>query len=836
MRRLIRLISIISLLAVASSAMAMPPDSLFMQYSKLLSPEKVYLHTDREVYNLGDTIWFKGYLQNASAIQEYPESNYIYVDIISPKWETDYDNKIKEFNRIRERVIIKRDSTGRFSGYIPLSSDFNTGLATIRAYTHWMLNFSPEGMFSKCIEILNPIKDSFVQDMVNNKVRDDLNYIELGIPNPFRKSKPKQKSETGIDLQLLPESGRYIADTPSVVGIKALNQDGLGVKVLGRILADSVVVGTFETNRLGMGKAIISVPQNTKKITVEAKSFVEEFLFNTTGPLPEKSAVVINALPDSNGVNIALTDCGINMPDSSFLVVYDKTEFIFKSPYTEAKKGKRVLYNDLSPGINTIAVIDNSGNVYAQRPFFVFQKNKPVAEAIFDKQNYKRRERASISLSLRDNCGKPLSGNFSLAITDEEYAPDSAEGHSIESYMMLGAEIKGYIEKPQLYFADSLSLETRINNMDLLMITQGWCYYDLPKILQGKTVIPKYGKEYTQSISGYVQGLFRKAKKSTLCFLAPSINYSQIADIDSTSYFELHGLDFPDSTQFFVGAQARRKYFKKLHTPILNPQNYAAVHPYPQYLKSRGYSDEYADLVTKSYYSTDGTITYTLAPVRVIAQRGLSPYPNDSFKVGQYRDEKQLEGYGNYTLFDYISITCKGVFIFNDCLCYRSFAMASRMKTGTSYREIKIFCNGFGISQQDTRAIMMEDVLAFAFVDGSDAAKYVISTDIRDILRPTPVVFVKTKWPVHSAPNVTAEKYFGWQRPAKFYEPKYTTKEEKERFEPIRPTLHWQPQVTFVNGKAEVVFYTSDHRAPLTLILEGITDNGDFVHFKKTKE
>lgn len=835
-KRTIALIIALVLVRHSLDCTAATPDSLFIQYSKLLSPEKVYLHTDREVYNLGDTIWFKGYLQNASAIQEYPESNYIYVDIISPKWETDYDNKIKEFNRIRERVMIKKDSTGRFSGYIPLSSDFNTGLATIRAYTHWMLNFSPEGMFSKCIEILNPIKDSFVQDMVNNKVRDDLNYIELGIPNPFRKSKPKEKSETGIDLQLLPESGRYIADTPSVVGIKALNQDGLGVKVLGRILADSVVVGTFETNRRGMGKAIISVPQNTKKITVEAKSFVEEFLFNTTGPLPEKSAVVINALPDSNGVNIALTDCGINMPDSSFLVVYDKTEFIFKSPYTEAKKGKRVLYNDLSPGINTIAVIDNRGNVYAQRPFFVFQKNKPVAEAIFDKQNYKRRERACISLSLRDNCGKPMSGNFSLAITDEEYAPDSAEGHSIESYMMLGAEIKGYIEKPQLYFADSLSLETRINNMDLLMITQGWCYYDLPKILQGKTVIPKYGKEYTQSISGYVQGLFRKAKKSTLCFLAPSINYSQIVDIDSTSYFELHGLDFPDSTQFFVGAQARRKYFKKLHTPILNPQNYAAVHPYPQYLKSRGYSDEYADLVTKSYYSTDGTITYTLAPVRVIAQRGLSPYPNDSFKVGQYRDEKQLEGYGNYTLFDYISITCKGVFIFNDCLCYRSFAMASRMKTGTSYREIKIFCNGFGISQQDTRAIMMEDVLAFAFVDGSDAAKYVISTDIRDILRPTPVVFVKTKWPVHSAPNVTAEKYFGWQRPAKFYEPKYTTKEGKERFEPIRPTLHWQPQVTFVNGKAEVAFYTSDHKAPLTLILEGITDNGDFVHFKTTKE
>ena len=98
MKAIKRTIALIIALVVVRHSLdctAATPDSLFMQYSKLLSPEKVYLHTDREVYNLGDTIWFKGYLQNASAIQEYPESNYIYVDIISPKWETDYDNKIK---------------------------------------------------------------------------------------------------------------------------------------------------------------------------------------------------------------------------------------------------------------------------------------------------------------------------------------------------------------------------------------------------------------------------------------------------------------------------------------------------------------------------------------------------------------------------------------------------------------------------------------------------------------------------------------------------------------------------------------------------------------------
>lgn len=33
----------------------------FHEYTKLLSPEKVYLHTDKDVYFATDTIWFSGY-------------------------------------------------------------------------------------------------------------------------------------------------------------------------------------------------------------------------------------------------------------------------------------------------------------------------------------------------------------------------------------------------------------------------------------------------------------------------------------------------------------------------------------------------------------------------------------------------------------------------------------------------------------------------------------------------------------------------------------------------------------------------------------------------------
>ena len=72
----------------------------------------------------------------------------------------------------------------------------------------------------------------------------------------------------------------------------------------------------------------------------------------------------------------------------------------------------------------------------------------------------------------------------------------------------------------------------------------------------------------------------------------------------------------------------------------------------------------------------------------------------------------------------------------------------------------------------------------------------------------------------------------GWQRPAKFYVPKYETKASKSKFEPMRSTLHWEPALDVRDGRASFEFYTSDHQVPYSVILEGITDKGDYVYHK----
>jgi len=79
----------------------------FTTFSEYLSPEKLYIQTDREVYCVGDTIWFKGYLQNASQLAKNAECNYIYVELISSMTEMNFDKGREEnVNALRKRVKI----------------------------------------------------------------------------------------------------------------------------------------------------------------------------------------------------------------------------------------------------------------------------------------------------------------------------------------------------------------------------------------------------------------------------------------------------------------------------------------------------------------------------------------------------------------------------------------------------------------------------------------------------------------------------------------------------------------------------------------------------------
>lgn len=825
---------LLTLLLCGLSLAQTPAHEAFEGYSRLLAPEKVYLHTDREVYNMGDTIWFRGYLKNASTLAEYPECNYLYVELYSAMWERNYySSRSEESWEMRKRVKVKRGPDGRFCGYMPLSEDLNSGRATLRAYSYWMLNRDPDYMFSKNIEIRNALKDSFVEDLKTLKVDDQSTYDELGVENPFRNTlfkHNKKKVETDVDLQFLPESGRYTSGAPSVLAIKAVNQDGMGVPVSGSIFADGTAIASFSTNDLGMGRCTVTVPPGTKHLSAIAETLVENFQFEASVPLPEARAVVINLLPNSDSVFIHVSCFGVTLPDDTQLVISDKTAIVQSFPLQDSVTDFTFSTHEFKPGILTASIIDTHGSVYAERPFFVFPHQTLVADFDFDKPRYSKRDKVDVTIFLHDENGNPVDGDFSLAVTDEDFAPASGQDHSLVSYFLLGSELKGLVENPRYYFDASIPLNERVRDIDLLLLTQGWRYYDLPTVFQQKTTTPIYGKEYTQSLSGYVNAPIGKARKSTVCFVAQKINFTYIADLDSTAYFILDNLDFPDSTQFLVGAQGRRKLFQKLYMPILDPEYFAAPHSYPDYLHLTGYSKEYGDFAIQSYAATEGALTYTLAPARIVAQKpNLSPFPNDTFRKDQYRDEKQLAPYRDYDLCSYILKTCPGVHLGSTgMLVGKKIRIASRMGMTEMELPLNVFIDGMRSNQGRLTELMITDIDAFVYISGVAAAKYDngLSNPYFTQRGNIPVVLISTKNPIRIATNVTGGKPLGWQQPARFYAPKYESRSDRNRFEPMRATLHWDPSLQVLDGKTSFSFYTSDHQAPYRFTLEGITSEG----------
>ena len=101
------------------------------------------------------------------------------------------------------------------------------------------------------------------------------------------------------------------------------------------------------------------------------------------------------------------------------------------------------------------------------------------------KPTYKTREKVEIELDAKDQKGKAVAGSFSVAVIDESKVPiDETLESTIFSNILLTSDLKGYIEKPNYYFAtESEAVDKALDN---LMLTQGYRRFTWKEVLSGK--------------------------------------------------------------------------------------------------------------------------------------------------------------------------------------------------------------------------------------------------------------------------------------------------------------------------------------------------------------
>lgn len=311
--------------------------SLFLDYYEKMPQEKVYVHTDRDCYVAGDTVWFRTYIVDAATNRLSDRSKFVYHELLDNVTDT-----------LITRIKVKADSMGVFANAIPLSSRMKSGNYTLAAYTQWMQNFDNDLFFKKVIRIINQ-SDSIKTKRIPRKLEE-------------------------IGLSIMPEGGNLIAGHPQRVAYKVVGDDGRGVDVIVRLVnASGDVLKEGVSQHLGMGYVLVTADANDE-LWIEAVS-ADGLLCREKLP----KALISGATLSVNQHKGVILIQPYNTPDKDIrqmaLVLYGAGNLMALELFDT--NPIKVNSQALKPGVVNIALIDRvSLEPLAERLIFVRSKNR----------------------------------------------------------------------------------------------------------------------------------------------------------------------------------------------------------------------------------------------------------------------------------------------------------------------------------------------------------------------------------------------------------------------------------------------------------------------------
>ncbi|EAZ79412.1 carboxypeptidase-like regulatory domain-containing protein [Algoriphagus machipongonensis] len=122
--------------------------------------EKIFLHTDKDIYLIGEELYFKAYLQLGNPMLIDEASQVLHIEIVDP---SGYSMIHKVFPLVN----------GVADGKIFLSPELNTKDFIVKAYTLWGANYGIESEFYKPIQVLGSLweTNNTIQETRSERVK-----------------------------------------------------------------------------------------------------------------------------------------------------------------------------------------------------------------------------------------------------------------------------------------------------------------------------------------------------------------------------------------------------------------------------------------------------------------------------------------------------------------------------------------------------------------------------------------------------------------------------------------------------------------------------------------
>ncbi|NJO69163.1 MAG: TonB-dependent receptor plug domain-containing protein [Bacteroidetes bacterium] len=154
-------------------------------------------------------------------------------------------------------------------------------------------------------------------------------------------------------------------------------------------------------------------------------------------------------------------------------------------------------------GLAMVTLFDQKAIPRCERLVYFHHSKRLSISMKFDKTNYCPREKIKLHILTLQSDSIPVQANLSLAVVNDQILTMANDKqHNILSWLMLGSEVRGHIEKPSYYFDTE---ETKAEQaLDYLLLTQGWRRYNWDDILN-----KNYNVLYPADQVGCISGTLR---------------------------------------------------------------------------------------------------------------------------------------------------------------------------------------------------------------------------------------------------------------------------------------------------------------------------------------
>ncbi|SHG84838.1 hypothetical protein SAMN05443549_107118 [Flavobacterium fluvii] len=757
--------------------------------------EKIYLHTDNSRYFIGDNLYYKAYDVRASNNLLFDNSNILYVELISP------DSKIIARNKTNIEMGL-----GHGDFQLTDSLGVKPGVYQLRAYTNWNRNFGEDFVFKKDIEIINVFESGSKIDKAQNSATAAENII-AEIKNP-----------TSYRIDFFPEGGSLLENVASVVGFKAIDNNGKPIDIKGEIYdsdADDELVTSFSSQHDGMGKFQM-IPMEGKNYYAKIKTPDGKLLHQELPKSAKKGYLLsFRIFKGKNILSICTNNATLAQNPDGVLTLVCKAKGI---SYLETKQTLRVtelsfeLPKEIFPeGISQITILDSDNKPQSERLVYFEKEHDLGVQLTTDKASYQPNEKATINLSSKSKEGIAKSGSFSLSVTDTNGVDEKDLDTTISSYFLMESDIRGKVHNPGYYFDTANS--KRLEHLENLLLTQGWRDFVWKTIPEVDDKLG-YKVEKGITITGRVKQLFgRKPLINTNMTLALMGNKKHgifNATTDSMGRFKYENLLFSGKTKMYLNTRDEKGKFKGEIVLDSIEQPPMAVFNQKESISLPESTNKFVENVYKKFTFFGVKPENVLKEVVIVAEKKNPaitrvPYINPSYT---YKADKNTASY--YNVFDVIQD-------------FRHFAK-SGMERIYTFTEGEFFddpAGGYFIDGNETTfaevyAISPYEIEQIDFVEvGIEPGIYIFTNRYKNLGKPKKANFQSIK-----------KEIDGFYTARVFYSPN-PEQAELDKKAATRNTLYWNPDMyPDKTGNASVNYYNTKVETKVKVALEGITATG----------